>query len=167
MDWAAQSVARDGKGLVLSVDDLRWVEPAGWQFRVEMAVSGKRKGILCQQSRAGQHLKSRPLLTRQAALGRCFAGPGSCPALYLARSVLKAGLPSAWAHCAGLQFLARCLSPKRRRCFSTSTDRKPESAIHTASLLSSTFIALHIFYNGFLLTRKSLSNTMTPSSIHI
>lgn len=76
MDYPSLSlVVRDGKSLVLSADHLLSMEPAGWQFYVEMAVSQKRRESLCQQSRTEHQLKSCPLLTRQTALGRRFASP--------------------------------------------------------------------------------------------
>lgn len=76
MDYTSLSlIVCDGKTLVLSADRLLSMEPARWQFYVEMAVSQKRRRKLCQQSRKEQQLKSCLLLTRQTALGRRFASP--------------------------------------------------------------------------------------------
>ena len=48
MDYPSLSlVVRDGKSLVLSADHLLSMEPAGWQFYVEMAVSQKSANCFC------------------------------------------------------------------------------------------------------------------------
>lgn len=168
MDSTSPSlIVCDGRTLVLSTDHLLSMEPAGWQFYVKMAVSQKRRRRLSQQSQKEQQLKSCPLLTRQTALGRRFASPRELSCSQLTCSVSKAVLPSAWAQCAGLGCSLRLAtflldvggaSPPGQTALKHRLRDISFPSAHSC---------LHILYNRFLLTQKSLSNTLTPSSIHI